>query len=229
MTNPHQNTEFGSNGRTAYGYLAVPDRPGPGVVVIQEWWGLTDHVADVANRFAEEGFVALAPDLFGGHTTHDPQEAARMMQELPVDQAARDLGGAVDHLLGHEMVAGSSVGVVGFCMGGKFAIVLAAQEGDRVGAIVPFYGIPSPTETDFSRLTAPMLGHFGEYDRGVSVEAVGEMSEAIQQQSDVRPQIQIYPAGHAFFNDRNPASYHEDSAQLAWPRTIDFLRRHLAS
>ncbi|MFC7343576.1 dienelactone hydrolase family protein [Saccharopolyspora griseoalba] len=227
MTNPHQNTSFRSNGRTAHGYLAVPQEPGPGVVVVQEWWGLTDHVADVADRLCAEGFVALAPDLYGGRTTHDPQEAARMMQQLPVEQAARDLGGAVDHLLAHELVTGSSVGAVGFCMGGKFAIVLAAQQGDRVGAVVPFYGIPSPSETDFSRLTAPMLGHFGEYDRGVTVEAVGEMSEAVQQQSPVRPQIHIYPAGHAFFNDRNPASYQEESAHLAWPRTLDFLRRNL--
>lgn len=228
MTNPHQNTSFRSNGSTAHGYLAAPARPGPGVVVVQEWWGLTDHVADVADRLAAEGFVALAPDLYGGHTTHDPQEAARMMTELPVDQAARDLGGAVGHLLDHELVTGSAVGVVGFCMGGKFAIVLAAQQGDLIGAVVPFYGIPSPGETDFSRLTAPLLGHFGEYDRGVTVEAVGEMSEAIQQQSEVRPQIHIYPAGHAFFNDRNPASYQEDSALLAWPRTLEFLRRNLS-
>ncbi|MEB3370417.1 dienelactone hydrolase family protein [Saccharopolyspora mangrovi] len=227
MTNPHQNVSFASNGRTAHGYLATPERPGPGVVVIQEWWGLTDHVADVANRFAGEGFVALAPDLYGGHTTHDAQEAARMMQELPVDQAARDLAGAVDHLLGHDMVTGSAVGTVGFCMGGKFALVLAAQQGERIGAVVPFYGIP-PVETDFSAMTAPMLGHFGEYDRGVTVDAVGEVADKIKKQTEVHPQIHVYAAGHAFFNDQNPASYHEESARIAWPRTVDFLRRHLA-
>ncbi|MDA3624173.1 dienelactone hydrolase family protein [Saccharopolyspora oryzae] len=227
MTNPHQNVSFPSNGRTAHGYLATPSGTGPGVVVIQEWWGLTDHVADVANRLAAEGFVALAPDLYGGHTTHDGKEAARLMQQLPVDRAARDLAGAVDFLLGHEQVSSSSVGAVGFCMGGKFAIVLAAQQGDRVGAAVPFYGMPSVADTDFSGLTAPMLCHFGEYDRTISEDAVGELRDKIQQQSQVRPQIYFYPAGHAFFNDQNPASYHEESAQTAWPRTLDFLRRHL--
>ncbi|MEU5846655.1 dienelactone hydrolase family protein [Saccharopolyspora shandongensis] len=227
MTNPHQNVSFASNGRTAHGYLATPSGSGPGVVVVQEWWGLTDHVADIADRLAAEGFVALAPDLYGGHTTHDAKEAARLMQQLPVDQAARDLSGAVDYLLAHESVTGSSVGAVGFCMGGKFAIVLAAQQGDRVGAVVPFYGMPSVADTDFAGLTAPMLCHFGEYDRSISMDAVGELRDKIQQQSEVRPQIHVYPAGHAFFNDQNPAAYHEDSARTAWPRTLDFLRRHL--
>lgn len=136
--NPRQNVSFASNGHTAYGYLAAPRSSGPGVIVIQEWWGLTDHVADVADRLAAEGFVALAPDLYGGRTTHDASEAARMMQELPVEQATRDLAGAVDYLLGLDQVSSSTVGAVGFCMGGKFAIVLGAQQGSRVGAVIPF-------------------------------------------------------------------------------------------
>ncbi len=94
----------------------------------------------MANRLAAEGFVALAPDLFGGTTTHDADEAGRLMQELPVDSAARDLGGAVDYLLGHDAVTSSTIGAVGFCMGGGFVLVLAAQQGDKIGAAVPFYG-----------------------------------------------------------------------------------------
>ena len=98
-----QNVTFPSNGGTAHGYLAVPESgSGPGVVVIQEWWGLTTHITDVTDRFAAEGFVALAPDLFGGATTHDADEAGRLMSELPVDKAAQDLAGAVDFLLGHD-------------------------------------------------------------------------------------------------------------------------------
>ncbi|MFN2494709.1 MAG: dienelactone hydrolase family protein, partial [Pseudonocardiaceae bacterium] len=112
--NPLQNVSFPSNGATAHGYLALPaSGSGPGVVVIQEWWGLTNHIADVADRLAAAGFVALAPDLFGGDTTHDPDEAARLMDELPVDQAARDLGGAVDYLLGHDAVTSAQIGAVG--------------------------------------------------------------------------------------------------------------------
>jgi carboxymethylenebutenolidase len=129
--NPLQNVTFPSGGGTAHGYLALPESGvGPGVVVIQEWWGLTSHIADVVNRLAAEGFVALAPDLYGGTTTHDADEAGKLMQQLPVDRAATDLGGAVDFLLGHDAVVGRKVGAVGFCMGGGFVLVLAAQQGD---------------------------------------------------------------------------------------------------
>ncbi|GAB2761603.1 dienelactone hydrolase family protein [Salinifilum aidingensis] len=224
---PQQNVSFPSNGGTAHGYLAEPEAPGPGVVVIQEWWGLTDHIADITDRLAREGFVALAPDLYGGRTTHDPSEAARMMQELPVEQATRDLSGAVDHLLAHPRTTSARVGVVGFCMGGKFAIVLAAQQGDRVGAAVPFYGLPAVAETDFSGLTSPMLCHFGEHDRTISREAIAELREHVERDSPVHPEIHLYPAGHAFCNDRNPASYHADSAGSAWQRTVRFLRAQL--
>ncbi|MBA8825886.1 carboxymethylenebutenolidase [Saccharopolyspora lacisalsi] len=227
-SNPHQNVSFPSNGTTAHGYLALPDSGrGPGLVVVQEWWGLTDHVVDVTDRFAAAGFVALAPDLYGGRTTHDPQQAARMMQELPVEQATRDLSGAVDHLLAHESVTSSSVGTVGFCMGGMFVLVLAAQQGSRVGAALPFYGLPSPAETDFSGLTAPVLGHYGERDHTIGVEAVEETKSKIAADSRVTPTMHYYPAGHAFFNDRNPSSYDEESADLAWERTLEFLHRHL--
>ena len=155
--NPLQNVSFPSNGRTAHGYLALPESgSGPGVVVIQEWWGLTSHIADVTNRLAAEGFVALAPDLYGGTTTHDSDEAGKLMQELPVEQAATDLGGAVDYLLGHDAVTGSKVGAVGFCMGGGFVLVLAAQQGDKIGAAVPFYGVLGEDYPSFENLSAPL-------------------------------------------------------------------------
>ncbi|RCW43157.1 carboxymethylenebutenolidase [Halopolyspora algeriensis] len=227
--NPHQNVTFTSNGETAHGYLAVPaSGQGPGVLVIQEWWGLTDHVADVTDRFAAEGFVALAPDLYGGRTTHDSGQAATMMNNLPVERAARDLSGAIDHLLAHPAVVGTSVGAVGFCMGGKFVLVMAAREGNRIGAAVPFYGLPSIEETDFSHLTAPVLGHYGEHDRSVTPEAVDGLRARITADSEVTPHIHFYPAGHAFFNDSNPSTHHEESARTAWTRTLEFLRTHLS-
>ncbi|MCU1609709.1 MAG: carboxymethylenebutenolidase, partial [Pseudonocardiales bacterium] len=166
MGNSLQNVRFTSNGSSAHGYLVLPEGgSGPGVVVIQEWWGLTSHIADVANRLAAEGFVVLAPDLFGGATTHDADEAGRLMQELPVDQAARDLGGAVDYLLASDAVTSSKVGVVGFCMGGGFVLVLAAQQGDKIGAAVPFYAVLGEDYPSFEGLSAPLLGHFGEQDQ----------------------------------------------------------------
>jgi len=228
--NPLQNVTFPSNGTTAHGYLALPESGrGPGVVVIQEWWGLTDHIADVTNRLAAQGFVALAPDLYGGTTTHDADEAGRLMQELPVDRAARDLGGAVDFLLGHDSVTSSKVGAVGFCMGGGFVLVLAAQQGEKIGAAVPFYGVLGEDYPSFANLSAPLLGHFGEHDDMASPDAVRQLADRIEQESGTRPDFRIYPAGHAFFNDENHlGTYAPEQASEAWESTLDFLRQHLS-
>ena len=228
--NPLQNVTFPSNGTTAHGYLALPESGrGPGVVVIQEWWGLTDHIADVTNRLAAQGFVALAPDLYGGTTTHDADEAGRLMQELPVDRAARDLGGAVDFLLGHDSVTSSKVGAVGFCMGGGFVLVLAAQQGEKIGAAVPFYGVLGEDYPSFANLSAPLLGHFGEHDDMASPDAVRQLADRIEQESGTRPDFRIYPAGHAFFNDENLlGTYDPEEAAEAWQSTVDFLRQHLS-
>jgi carboxymethylenebutenolidase len=224
--NPVQNVSFASNGGTAHGYLAVPaSGSGPGLVVIQEWWGLTTHVKDVADRFAAEGFVALAPDLYGGTTTHDADEAGRLMAELPVDGAARDLGGAVDFLLGHDAVTSSTVGAVGFCMGGGFVLVLAAQQGDRIGAAVPFYGVLKEDYPDLSGITAPVLGHFGEEDSFTTPDAARALAARIERESGVVPDFRFHPAGHAFFNDENLLGTHDpEQARVAWADTVAFLR-----
>lgn len=227
--NPLQNVTFPSGGRTAHGYLALPESgAGPGVVVIQEWWGLTSHIADITNRLAAEGFVALAPDLYGGSTTHDPDEAGRLMRELPVDQAAADLGGAVDFLLEHEAVVGRKVGAVGFCMGGGFVLVLAAQQGDKIGAAVPFYGVLGEDYPSFANLSAPMLGHFGERDEMAPPDAVKALADRIEAEAGHRPDFRIYPAGHAFFNDEDHlGTYDPEQARIAWNETINFLRANL--
>jgi carboxymethylenebutenolidase len=227
--NPIQNVTFPSGGGTAHGYLAVPaSGSGPGLLVIQEWWGLTSHVKDVTDRFAAEGFVALAPDLYGGTTTHDADEAGKLMGELPVEDAARDLAGATDFLIGHDAVTSTKVGAVGFCMGGGFVLVLAAQQGDKIGAAVPFYGVLKEDYPDFSGLTAPLLGHFGTEDTSADPEAVAALAERIEKESGVRPEFLPYPAGHAFFNDENLlGTYDAEQAALAWSRTTAFLRENL--
>ncbi|MEU1421880.1 alpha/beta fold hydrolase [Kitasatospora sp. NPDC005751] len=224
-----QNVTFPSNGRQAHGYLARPERGvGPGLVVVQEWWGLTSHVAATADRFAAEGFTVLAPDLFGGATAHDSAEAARLKRELPVERAVVDLRGAVGYLLGLDGVVGDAVGVVGFCMGGGFALLLAAAEGDRVAAVVPFYGLPPDPDFDYRGLTAHVLGHYAEHDRSIPMAAVDEAAIRIGEATDVRPEIHFYPAGHAFMNDENrPGSYDPLQARTAWRRTLSFLRGHL--
>lgn len=227
--NPRQNVTFPSNGREAHGYLAMPaPRSGPGVVVVQEWWGLTDHIAHMVDRFAEAGFVALAPDLYGGSTTHDEAEAARLAEELPVERAAADLSGAVDFLLNHEGVTGHTVGVVGFCIGGAFALHLAAARGERVGAVVPFYPVFAGAFPDFTNLRAEVQGHHGEQDAFVPADKAREIAARIESESGKKPALYWYPAGHAFMNDENLlGTYDRQSAQVAWDRTVSFLHQHL--
>ncbi len=228
--NPRQNVSFPSNGSQAHGYLALPTGSnGPGVIVIQEWWGLTDHIAGIADRLAGEGFVALAPDLFGGKTAHDGDEAGRLMADLPVDRAARDLSGAVDFLLGHDAVTSSTVGAVGFCMGGGFVLLLAANEGDRVSAAVPFYGVGSSLPNTYTGLRAAVQGHYGEQDAAYPVEQARQQEQQIREESGAPVEFFYYPAGHAFNNDENLiGTYDKPSALVAWQRTVDFLREHVA-
>jgi carboxymethylenebutenolidase len=222
----HQNVTFPSAGSTAHGYLALPPTgQGPGVIVIQEWWGLTDHIADVADRLAQEGFVAFAPDLYGGNVAHESEEALRMMQALPVSRGVELLSGAVDYLLGRPEVTSTSVGAVGFCMGGGFVLYLAASD-SRVGAAVPFYGVIQGELPDFSGLKAQVLGHFAETDPSVPLEVVEGLRDAIQTQSATTPDFRVYQAGHAFFNDGRD-TYHAESAISAWESTVPFLRGNL--
>jgi carboxymethylenebutenolidase len=227
---PRQNTTFASNGNDAHGYLALPaSGKGPGVIVIQEWWGLTDHIADIADRLAAEGFVALAPDLYGGKVAHDADEAAQLMTELPVDRAARDLSGAVEFLLGHEAVTSSQVGAIGFCMGGGFVLMLAAQQGDKVAAAVPFYGVGPAVPDQYSGLTAAVQGHYGEQDGFYPVDQARAQEEQIRRESGAEVEFFYYPAGHAFHNDHNHmGTYDPENAKLAWQRAVDFLRAKLS-
>ena len=227
--NPRQNVTFPSNGSEAHGYLATPPSgSGPGVIVIQEWWGLTDHIADVCDRLAAEGFVALAPDLYGGSVAHDADEAGRLMTELPVDRAARDLGGAVDFLLGHDAVTSGKVGAIGFCMGGGFVLMLAAQQGDRVGAAVPFYGVGPAVPSTYEGVRAAVQGHYGEKDDFYPVDQAKAQEKQIRDESGAEVEFFYYPAAHAFHNDTNTlGTYDAEQAALAWNRSVAFLKDHL--
>lgn len=223
--NPRQNVTFPSNGRTAHGYLATPaSGSGPGVVVIQEWWGLTDHIASVTDRLAAAGFVALAPDLFGGRTTHDADEAGTLMMSLPVDEAATDLGGAVDYLLGLDACTSSTVGAIGFCMGGGFVLRLAAQQGAKVSAAVPFYGVGPAVPQSFGGLTAAVQGHYAEKDGFFPVADARAQEQQIREESGAEVEFFYYDAAHAFHNDENLiGTYDATAAKLAWERAVAFL------
>lgn len=224
---PVQNVSFASGGGTAHGFLVTPESgSGPGVVVIQEWWGLTTHIADIANRLAAEGFVALAPDLYGGRTTHDAAEAEQLLDQLPVDRATQDLAGAVDYLLSLEAVTSSTVGAVGFCMGGGFVLGLAADQGDRVSAAVPFYGMPRDPAA-VANITASVQGHYGRDDGGIPVETVTELFDQLRARGNSAEEF-VYPAGHAFLNDEDLiGTYDPEQAAIAWGRAVDFLREHV--
>jgi carboxymethylenebutenolidase len=228
--NPAQNVTFASNGGQAHGYLALPvGGNGPGVIVIQEWWGLTDHIVDIANRLAAAGFVTLAPDLYGGRTTHDADEAGRLMSELPADKAAQDLAGAVDFLLAHEAVTSTKLGAVGFCMGGGFVLMLAAQQGDKIGAAVPFYGVGQGLPDEYAGLRAAVQGHYGEDDDFYPADKAREQQKQIREESGAEVEFFFYPAGHAFHNDENLlGTYDAENAKLAWQRTVDFLASRLS-
>lgn len=227
---PHQNTTFESAGEQAHGYLALPESgTGPGVIVIQEWWGLTDHIRDVADRLAAAGFVALAPDLYGGRITHDGDEAGEMMSKLPAEEGARLLSGAVDHLLYLDAVTGDAVGAIGFCMGGGFVLSLAAQQGDRIAAAVPFYGVGQGVPDTYTGVTAAIQGHYAEQDGFYPVEKAREQEAQIRRESAADVVFHYYDAPHAFHNDGNPqGNYRSEAANLAWGRAVEFLSQRLA-
>jgi carboxymethylenebutenolidase len=219
---------FGSGGEEVGGYLAAPaGGRGPGVLVIQEWWGLVDHIRDVCDRFAREGFVALAPDLYRGERATDPDAAGRLMMNLEIPRAARDLDAAADALFGHEATTGARLGAVGFCMGGQLAL-FAATRSRRIGAVVDFYGIHPNVTLDLSGLEAAVLGIFAERDEFVPPDAARKL-EADLRGAGKRARFEIYPGvGHAFFNDARPDAYDARAAARAWSETLAFLRAELA-
>jgi len=220
--------EFRANGEMMSGYLAEPPAGkanGRGVIVLQEWWGLVPHIIDVADRFAAEGYLALAPDLWRGERTTKPDEAARLFMALNVAQAEKDLRGAIAALA--ERGARGPVGVIGFCMGGQLALLSATANPDRVGAAVDFYGVHPNVHPDFEKLACPVLGLFGENDSSVNPEVVHKLAGAIRA-SGGRIDTTIYPgAGHAFFNDARPDAYNAAAATDAWNKTLAFLAQNL--
>ncbi len=224
---PGKMVNFSSNGGTGSGYLAIPDKgTGPGVLVIQEWWGLVDHIKDVCDRFANEGYVALAPDLYHGKTTRSPDEAGKLMMAMQIDEAEKDLRGAIKFLINHEASTADKVGTVGFCMGGALSLY-AATKNPQVGACVVFYGGHPNVKPDLANLQAPMLGIYAERDGSVTPESVRELERQLKALGK-SVEVNIYPGvDHAFFNDQRADVYNAKAAADAWRRTIEFFAKHL--
>lgn len=221
---------FPSDGVTIAGFLARPaeTKPRPAIVVIQEWWGVNDHIKDICQRLAREGYVALAPDLYSrlGHTvTSDASEAAKLMQSLQSQHALKDLNAATRYLKQQPIVDPAKVGVIGFCMGGTYALMVAAHNSD-VKASVAFYGQVPPTDS-LTYLLCPILFIHGAQDTWVTKAEVARLQQGLKQFG--RPgEVVSYPnAGHAFFNDTRPEAYKPNDAQDAWRRALEFLRNHL--
>ncbi len=217
--------EFPANGGKTSAYLATPAAgKGPGVLVIQEWWGLVGHIKKVADRFAAEGFTALAPDLYHGKTASEPDGAGKLFMALNIAQAEKDLRGAAGYLAQHSSTA--KLGAVGFCMGGQLAL-FAATLNPSIGACVNFYGVHPNVKPDYSKLNGPVLGLFAEKDGFVTPQVARDVDAAIKK-AGKQSEIHIYPnVDHAFFNDERPDVYNKSAADNAWRRTLALFRQHL--
>jgi carboxymethylenebutenolidase len=225
-----EDVSFASNGDTARGYLTRPagDGPFPALVVIQEWWGLDAHIKDLAERFAREGFVALAPDLYHGQVATEPDDARKLVMALNGPIALREIGGAIGYLSDLPEVEPKSVGVIGFCMGGRLTLAAAATGDERIGAAAAFYGGGvQPTPEFVGGIKAPVLAVYGEEDAGIPPEQYnGLAAEMDRQEKDF--DMVVYPgAGHAFLNDTRPA-YNANAAADAWARAVQWFHTHLA-
>jgi len=222
---PGKMVDFPSNGSTTQGYLATPPSgKGPGVLVIQEWWGLVPHIKRVADRFAAEGFSALAPDMYHGKTADEPDGAGKLFMALNIAQAEKDLRGAAKYL--GQQSSTAKVGCVGFCMGGQLAL-FAGTLNPNVGAVVDFYGIHPNVKPDYAKLSGPVLGLFAEKDGFVTPQTAREVDAAIKK-AGKQSEIHIYPnVDHAFFNEDNTGAYNKAAADDAWRRTIALFRQHL--
>ena len=227
-----ETVSFASNGSTASGYLVRPTGgSGPGVLVLQEWWGLDSGIKEMADRLAAAGFVALAPDLYHGELAghNEMDKAGQLMQSLPPDRAGRDMSGAIDYLAGLDGVTGSGLGAVGFCMGGMLTLVIAAMRPDQIKAAAPFYGFPQgPTEPDWGPMTAKVRGHMAENDDFFGPDAARALEEKLRDMGkDVA--FTIHPGtGHAFMGPHNAlGTFDAKVAAEVWPQLVAFLHETL--
>jgi carboxymethylenebutenolidase len=226
---PGQMVKFPANGATADGYFATPPSgEGPGVIVIQEWWGLTDQIKGVADMFAREGFVALAPDFYHGKGAKigEPDRAQKLMMEFfQANTAAKDAKGAAEYLAKHPAVTSKKVGVIGFCMGGFLALLVGSVAPDKVAAVVDCYGV-GQRMPDLAPLRGiPVLGIFGGKDHsGAEFAALEKAAKDI----GVPFTKYTYPeADHAFLNEQRKDVYRPDDAKDAWSKILPFLKSNV--
>jgi carboxymethylenebutenolidase len=221
-----QMVTFSAGGTRAEGFVARPGPGKPGVIVIQEWWGLVAHVKDVVQRYASLGYVAMAPDLYHGKSTLEAEEASHLMSGLDWARAVEEIGGAVKYL--RDVEGCDRVGVTGFCMGGALTMLAASLPG--VDAYAAYYGFPPKDAGDaVDRITAPGVIFFGEQEDFFSVPDAQAFAER-QRQAGRACEVVVYPgAGHAFFNNDRPEAYVATAANDAWRRTLALFGQYLRS
>jgi carboxymethylenebutenolidase len=213
------------DGTSAPGYLSEPTHPGelPGVVLFEEWWGLTDHIKETADRLAAEGFRVLVPDLFRGSVADTREEAGHLMDGLDFsDAATQDARGAAAYLKQH---GAKRVGVTGFCMGGALAMIAAMRDPDFDSAVI-FYGYPPPEAGDPSAIKIPLMGHWAHHDDFFDIAGVDALERALKA-NGVPYEFYRYDAKHAFYNPGGLGNYHREHAETAWKRSVDFFKRTL--
>ena len=220
--------EFRSNGSTAHGFLARPDGDGPfpGVIVVQEWWGLNDNIKDIAERFAREGFVAFAPDLYHGRVVREPDQAQKMMMQLDMPLAAKELVKATEYLASQKYIGERGIGAIGFCMGGGLALTLACNS-PRIKAVAPFYGFPPEPIDMVQSLQGPAFLVFAEHDDWIGPPARDKLEQAMKRHN--KPfEMKVYPgAHHAFFRDVDNDHHDAAASRDAWERTLKLFRDNL--
>ena len=215
---------YKSGDETVNGILYTPagQGPFPALIVIHEWWGLNDWVKQQAAKLADQGYVALAIDLYRGKVADNPDMAHELMRGVPEDRAVRDLRAAYDFLAAHPNVKKDRIGSIGWCMGGGYSLDVALAE-PHLAATVINYGHLATDAAELKKINAPILGMFGGQDRGITPDDVKKFQQAMEQLGK-KIEVKIYPdAGHAFENPNNKAGYRAEDAADAWKRTVDFL------
>lgn len=220
--------QFPAGTETLSGYLVSPDKPGryPAVIVIHEWWGLTDWVKEQARKLAVQGYVALAVDLYHGKATAEPEEASSLVRGLPQGRAVADLQGAFAYLYGRQDVDRDHIGSIGWSMGGGLSLQLAIHQ-PRLAACVVNYGVLPTDPNDIQQIFAPVLGNFGADDRGITPDEVHDFEKTMREMKR-RIDVKIYDgAGHGFENSMNTNAYRPEATADTWTRTIAFLNKSL--
>ena len=214
-----------ASGTSAFVAWPAVARPVPAVIVIHEWWGLNGQIRSVAKRLAQEGYVAIVPDLYHGRVAGDMEYAHELSRGLDEDRALGDIAAAAAWLRAQPRVHRARIGVVGFCMGGRLSELFALRS-PEVSAAVMFYGLPESDPGKLASLTAPLQGHFGREDRGIGLDQVESLRAGLAK-AGKRGDIYVYAgAGHAFMHEGR-TSYHPDAARQAWARTLQFFQKHL--